>query len=166
MLSVILDVNVLISALITKGKPRELWLKGVIKEFNLVSSNEILADFIRVVSRPKFKPYVKSKDLEDFLKAFHANTSFVEVKSKLKVVREDPDDDIILAAAYDGKVRHVISGDKHLLDLREFRRIRIVTVDEMLKILKARNSEAKILEPIRRALNLKIPRSILATKMR
>ena len=79
MLHVVLDVNVLISALITKGKPRELWLKGVRKEFNLISSNEILADFIRVASRPKFKPYVKSKDLEDILKAFHANTSFVEV---------------------------------------------------------------------------------------
>lgn len=41
-MDVVFDVNVLISALIIKGKPKELWLKAVRKEFNLVSSMQIL----------------------------------------------------------------------------------------------------------------------------
>ena len=45
-------------------------------------------------------------------------------------MKEDPDDDTILRTAYDSS-----SGDKHLLLLREFKGVRIVTVDEMLKIL-------------------------------
>lgn len=51
-------------------------------------------------------------------------------------MREDLDDDMILRVAYDGKAAYIVSGDKHLLSLGEFRRTRIVTVDEMIRILK------------------------------
>jgi uncharacterized protein len=57
------------------------------------------------------------------------------VKSKFKVVKEDPDDDAILQAAYDSKADYIISGDKHLLALKQFKNIRILTVDEMLNVL-------------------------------
>lgn len=138
MLRVVLDVNVLVSAFITKGKARELWLRGIRKEFDLVSSEHILTDLIRVASRAKFKPYAKRNDLKDFLQAFHAKVSFVDVKSGFKVVKEDPDDDIILRTAFDDKADFVVSGDKHLLKLRKFKGISIVTVDKMLKILKSK----------------------------
>ena len=59
----------------------------------------------------------------------------VEVKSKFKIVREDPDDDMIVLSAYDSKARYIVSGDKHLLALKEFKGIRILTVDEMLLLL-------------------------------
>ena len=60
----------------------------------------------------------------------------VQVKSKFKAVKEDPDDDTIIRAAYDSKANYIVSGDKHLLSLGEFRGIRIATVDEMLGLLK------------------------------
>jgi len=60
----------------------------------------------------------------------------VQVKSSLKAVKADPDDDIIIRAAYDGKADFIVSGDNHLLSLKEFKGIRILTVDEMLNLLK------------------------------
>jgi len=65
------------------------------------------------------------------LEALHQTATFTKIKSKFKVVKEDPDDDIILRTAYDSKADYVVSGDKHLLSLGEFKGIRIVTVDEM-----------------------------------
>ncbi len=62
------------------------------------------------------------------------------MKSKFKAVKEDPDDDTIIRAAYDSKSNYIVSGDKHLLSLGEYRGIRIVNVDEMLRLLKEENA--------------------------
>jgi predicted nucleic acid-binding protein len=50
-------------------------------------------------------------------------------------VKADPTDDIILRTAYDGKADYIVSGDEHLLALKEFKGIKIVTVSEMLEVL-------------------------------
>jgi predicted nucleic acid-binding protein len=47
-------------------------------------------------------------------------TTVVQVKSRLKVVKEDPADVIIVWTSFDGKVDYIVSGDKHLLALEEF----------------------------------------------
>ncbi len=52
------------------------------------------------------------------------------------MMAEDPDDDIVLGTADEGNADYIVSGDKHLLKLREFKRIKIVTVTEMLEILR------------------------------
>jgi len=134
--NVVFDISVLVSALITKGKPKEIWLKAVRKKFNLIASREILSEFIKVAGRTKFRKYVKERDIKDFLEAFNTTARFTSVKSRFKVIRQDPDDDIILRTAHDSRADYVVSGDEHLLALKEFRGIRIVTVSEMLELLK------------------------------
>jgi predicted nucleic acid-binding protein len=53
----------------------------------------------------------------------------------LKVIEIDPADDIVINTAVDGKTDYIVTGDKHLLELRQFEWLHIVTVDEMLAIL-------------------------------
>jgi len=134
--NVVFDISVLVSALITRGKSKELWLKAVMKEFDLIASREILSQFIKVAGRARFRKYVKERDIKDFLEAFNTTARFTSIKSRFKVVKQDPDDDIILRTAYDSGADYVVSGDEHLLALKEFRGIRIVTVSEMLELLK------------------------------
>ena len=134
--NVVFDISVLVSALITRGKSKELWLKAVMKEFDLIASREILSQFIKVAGRARFRKYVKERDIKDFLEAFNTTARFTSIKSRFKVVKQDPDDDIILRTAYDSGTDYVVSGDEHLLALKEFRGIRIVTVSEMLELLK------------------------------
>ena len=138
MLRVVFDVNVLVSSLITRGKPRELWLKARRKSFTLVLSKEIISEFVEVMSREKFSRYVNEEDLRVFLQALYETALLVRIKSRFKIVKEDPEDDMVLRTAYDAKADYIVSGDKHLLSLREFREIRIVSVDEMLKILEGK----------------------------
>ena len=130
MYTLVFDVNVLISSLITRGKPRRLWLEARKKRFILALSEEIVSEFVKVIARRKFARYVKEEDVRVFLEALHQTATFTKIKSRFKVVKEDPDD-IILRTAYDSKADYVVSGDKHLLSLGEFKGIRIVTVDEM-----------------------------------
>lgn len=136
MISVVFDVNVLISSLIVEGKPQQLWLKAKAKKFRLILSRQIVSEFVRVISRAKFEKYVDEKDIQLFLEDIHQTAQFIQVKSKFRAIKEDPSDDVILRTAYDGKTDYIVSGDKHLLLLGEFRGIKILTVDEMLKRLK------------------------------
>ena len=137
-MKVVLDTNVLISALIKAGKPRELFFR-LAEEKMLILSRQILEEFLEVAEDPRVKKYVKVQETAAFLNSLRDSTEVVEVKSKFKAVKEDSDDDVFVNVAYDGKADYIVSGDKHLLSLGDFRGIKIVTVDEMLKILKKAN---------------------------
>ena len=134
-MKVVLDTSVLISALIKAGKPRELFFR-LAEEKMLILSRQILEEFLEVAEDPRVKKYVKEQETAAFLNSLRDATKIVEVKSKFRAVKEDPDDDVFVNTAYDGKADYIVSGDAHLLSLGEFRGIKIVTVDEMLRILK------------------------------
>jgi uncharacterized protein len=137
MYAVVFDVNVLVSGLIVRGgKPGELWLKAKRKEFALLLSDQIVSEFVTVISRKKFYKYIGKDDIQVFLDALYKTAKFIKIKSTFSMVKEDPDDDVILRTAYDGKADYIVSGDNHLLSLGQFRGIKIITIDEMLKLLK------------------------------
>lgn len=133
-MKVVPDTNVLVSALIKAGRPRELLFK-IVEEEVLILSRSILEEFLKVADDPRIRRYVSVDDIIAFLKVVGSVAEIVRVRSRFKVVKEDPADDIILRTAYDGKADYVVSGDNHLLSMREFRGIKIVTVDEMLMLL-------------------------------
>ena len=135
MFVVVFDLNVLVSSLIVKGKPHDLWLKAKNNEFTLELSREMVSELVNVVSRKKFEKYVVDIDVKLFLADLSEIGKFVRVKSNFKVISEDPDDDIIVRTAYDGKADYIVSGDRHLLKLKEFKGIKILTIDEMLSVL-------------------------------
>ena len=134
-MKVVLDTNVLISALIKSGKPRELFYR-LSKEKMLILSKQILEEFLEVAEDPRIKKYVKEQEITAFLNSLRSATKIVKVKSKFRAVKGDLDDDVFVNTACDGKADYIVSGDNHLLSLGEFREIKIVTVDEMLKLLK------------------------------
>jgi putative PIN family toxin of toxin-antitoxin system len=134
MVTVVLDTNVLISALVGHGKPRRLVLR-LLEGETVVSSMEMMAELADVLSRVKFTD-IKSSQVNSFLSKFAKRVVVVTFKRRFKIVEEDPDDDIVLSTAYGGDARYIISGDKHLLKLKEFRGIEIVTVKEMLELLR------------------------------
>jgi putative PIN family toxin of toxin-antitoxin system len=132
-MKVVLDTNVLVSALIKAGKPRDLFNK-LAKNKQIVLSRAILEEFLDVIEDFKVAKYTSERDTAVFLNALGNAATIAQVKSRFKAVKEDPDDDIIVRAAYDGKADYIVSGDRHLLALKEFKGIRILTVDEMLNI--------------------------------
>ena len=143
MVVVVFDINVLVSSLIVKGKPQELWRRAKNNEFTLELSEEMFSEFVNVVSRKKFEKYVTDIDVKLFLADLSRISKFVQIKSKFIVITEDPDDDIIMRAAYDGKADYVVSGDRHLLSLKEFKGIKVLTVEEMLTVLNSIEDEKR-----------------------
>jgi putative PIN family toxin of toxin-antitoxin system len=133
---IVLDTNVLISALIKPGKPRDLLLEIAKGKFQLVLSRQILDEFARTVADPKISRYVDEEDITRYIKVIGSAATIISVKSRFRVVKQDPSDDIILRTAYDGKARYVVTGDEHLLSLKQYRRVKILTISEALEMLK------------------------------
>ena len=138
MLRVVLDTNVLVSAIISDGKPRELFRKGITKEFCIITSDLLLRELAAVLRRPKFK--TDEDEIHRIILALMQAAEVVEVVSKFNMVEEDPKDDMIVETAYDGKADFVVSGDSHLLALNSFRDIKIISVKRMLACLEEKTS--------------------------
>jgi len=137
MLRVVLDTNVLVSGLIMLGKPRELLSIIARREATLVLSKEILNEFTKVMRQNKLTEYVTEEQVERFIENIERIAEFVELESHLEVVN-DPKDDIVINTAIDGRADLIVSGDHHLLSLKEFRGIKIASVDEAVRKLKKR----------------------------
>jgi hypothetical protein len=93
----------------------------------------ILKELVSVLNRPKFK--ATREEINRIISALMKSAEIVVVKSKLEAVKQDPKDNIIIETAYDGKADIIVSGDKHLLALKKFEGIKIVSVEETLGTL-------------------------------
>jgi putative PIN family toxin of toxin-antitoxin system len=133
MLRVVLDTNVLVSAIISDGKSRELLRRGIAKQFSIVTSDSLLKELVIVLRRPKFK--TSEDEVHRIILALMRTAEVVSVKSKLRAVKEDPKDDMVIETAYDGSIDMIVTGDSHFLALENFRGIKITTVEKMLDCL-------------------------------
>ncbi|MGI0141842.1 MAG: putative toxin-antitoxin system toxin component, PIN family [Candidatus Micrarchaeales archaeon] len=135
MMRIVLDTNILISGLLYIGKPKKLIDLALNGKIQIVSSADIIDEFKGVVSREKFK---LEREEQAQLVSFVVRIShIVSLKGKFRVVKEDPDDDMVIGTAYDGKASYIVSGDKHLLKIKEFAGIKIVTANQMLNLIGA-----------------------------
>ena len=132
MARVVIDTNVLVSAIINNGKPRRLLFK-LLDDHNVILSSQILAELADVLSRDKFS--VTNSQVERFISILLKKATIASVDYNLKVILEDPDDDIVLSTALNGKADYITSGDKHLLSLKKFQNIKILKVKELFEIL-------------------------------
>lgn len=137
MYKIVADTNVIISAWINKaGNPRQLLSKYLANgKYTLILSEEIINEIKKVADRSKFE--ANEGDIDDFLLSLIIMSDIVKIKSNIKVVEKDPDDNVIINTAYDGGADYIVSGDNHLLKLKKYKKIQIVNVAIMLKILQS-----------------------------
>lgn len=128
---VVLDTNAVVSALLFSGISSELvslWQKGLI---TLLLSREILDEYLRVFSYPKFE--LTEEEIKELIQEeILPYAEVVKPKRRLRVVQRDPSDDKFIECAVAGKARVIISGDKDLLFLGRYRQIRILSPAKFL----------------------------------
>ncbi len=129
---VFLDTNILISALGWKGKPRVIFEKCLHGELELVTSLNQIQELKRVLDYPKFNFAEEQK--VTFISIILEIARMVEIPGEVKVIVDDPDDDAMLETAIVGNVDYLISSDPHLLKLKEFAKVKIVTASEFLGV--------------------------------
>lgn len=117
-LRAILDVNVLISALISpSGSPARLLLAWQEGRFELIVSPALLAELRRALTYPKLERLIAPADADAFVAWLSRSAVLArDAAAPPPIHAADPDDDYLLALAAEQRAG-LVSGDAHLLVL-------------------------------------------------
>ncbi|MBI2019466.1 putative toxin-antitoxin system toxin component, PIN family [Candidatus Daviesbacteria bacterium] len=132
---VVLDTNIFISALVYGGIPEKVLRMVLTKELQVVISPVLQAELTDIITK-KFPLSLSDMYLlkEEMEKSF----IIVNPHMDLYVVR-DSDDNRVLEAAVEGDCDFIITGDQDLLELKEYRKIKIVTPVQFLEASNSRS---------------------------
>ena len=133
MIRAVLDTNIIVSALFWSGAPYKIVQAGIKDEFRIITSLEILGEAYATLEE-KFK--VPRKQINSLVKVVTLNSEIVYPKLQIAVVKKDPSDNKIIECALEGNADYIISGDKHLLEIKKYKEVEIISPSEFWSTLK------------------------------
>jgi putative PIN family toxin of toxin-antitoxin system len=132
-LRVVLDTNVLVSALLFGGRVGSLCTLWKVGRIIPLVSKDTFSEFRKVLSYPKFR--LSQREIRTLLnEEILPFVEPVEIAKPCPGICRDPHDDMFLAVAADGNARYLVTGDRDLLELRNHGTTQIVTVAEFLSL--------------------------------
>ena len=140
---IVVDTNLLVSGVISPGLPRRLVNGALAGEFELCTSEVLLAELLEVLSREKFAARLVQAKMtpQGFVDDLRRVAVIVSPTAVPRVIEHDADDDHVLAAALSGRADLIASGDKrHVLPLGSYHGMPIVTAREAVERLDARST--------------------------
>jgi putative PIN family toxin of toxin-antitoxin system len=140
-LRVTADTNIYISALNFGGTPERLLRLAEAGDLQLVTSDAILAEVRRVLRGNKFA--WPEEEIDKALRQISRFTERVQPTHTLDIITVDPPDNRILECADAGRVDYIVSGDDHLLRLKQHGNAPIVKVAALLKQLQEEAGQAQ-----------------------
>jgi len=120
----VFDTNSLISALLVNTSVSRRAFDKALDYYQILISDETVAEFDDVARREKFEKYLKAGEREGFEELLHREARFIEVTETVEACR-DSDDDKFLELALAGGAEIIMSEDKDLLVLDPFQGVRI-----------------------------------------
>ena len=136
---VVLDANVVISALITPqgamAQVLDFWKQGV---YELVLSPEVLDEIARVAHYPRIQERYRLDDaqIDEFIRLLGEEATLIQPSFRVQTVVEDPDDDRYVECAVAAGADLIVTGDAHLLKLGDYQGIRMTKPGDFLLLLR------------------------------
>lgn len=141
MIRVVIDANVLVSAVL-KPQSNPDKIIDLIKQGRivLVMSHDILAELKRVLLYPKIRKVLKltTKEIGESLAQMASAAIITPGRIRVEAIESDPDDNRYLECAVEARADFIISGDRHLKDLKNFQGIEIVDPATFLELWEVR----------------------------
>lgn len=141
---IVADTNTVLSGLLWQGPPRQIIDAARAGLITLHTSVVLLAEFAEIIGRGKFARHIVRANVPavHLVEDYQRLATCVEPAPLAAPISRDPDDDHVLACALGADAQRIISGDRDLLVLGEFRGIPIVAAAEAVALLAARRAEA------------------------
>ncbi|MBI5875222.1 MAG: putative toxin-antitoxin system toxin component, PIN family [Deltaproteobacteria bacterium] len=133
----VIDTNIFISGIISpKGSPRkllELARKGTFKAVSSISINREILDVLH--RNYIYSKYGLNEDIVDDIASFlYEGTVLTEDSYSISKIRKDPADNKFIECAIEGEADYIVSGDEHLLSLKHYKGIQIISAKDFLKL--------------------------------
>ena len=130
-MKVTVDTNFLISATQWDySVAHKLLKKFILSDAKIFTTQDILDETAEVLERDFEYSKEEAKDIIGKILLF---AKLIKPKQKVYVVKDDPDDNKVIECAVESSSDYIITYDKHLLKLKEYKKIKIVKPEEILK---------------------------------
>ena len=128
---IILDTNVFISGIFFSGPPSQILEAWKNQNFQIVLSKQILDEYQRVADELSLKyPQI---DISPIIKMITIHGQIIDTGDINISVCEDPDDDKFIECAIAGKSYIIVSGDAHLLKLKEYKNVKFISPRDFIE---------------------------------
>lgn len=138
MLRAVLDTNIFVSGLkdskTPPGQILQLWKKN---QFIIITSPQLLAEIHEVLMRPPILSLLKQTPtiVDKFIKFLIQRTFVTEGKLEIDVLKNDPDDNMVLATAIEGQAAYLVTGNTKHFPFEEYQGVKIVKPQEFIATL-------------------------------
>jgi len=132
-LRIVLDTNIYISAAIIGRVCEEILKICRLSSLELFTNKDII---IEIETKLKDKFFWNDQQISLFMENILEFCNAIEVSEKIIHLKDDPDDDKILECAISSRCKYIVSGDKHLINLKSFRNIKILNPAEFLLLIR------------------------------
>jgi putative PIN family toxin of toxin-antitoxin system len=130
---VVVDTNILVSFAIRPNTNFEKIFDHIAAQGVTLVSEDTLAELVDVLNREKFRRYIPSSRVIDYVEWYVAISEIAVVTAPVVACR-DPKDDKFLALALAGKADCIIAGDSHLLEMVSFSGVAIYSPADFLRL--------------------------------
>lgn len=130
----VLDTNIVVAGFLWRGAPHDLLDRAIDNLFICLTSVALIGELERVLAYPKFAQRIAAYGLSvpALVRRYAQIARLIPAAEIARVIHADPDDDEVLACALAAKADLIVSGDAHLLDLKTYHRIPIITAADAL----------------------------------
>jgi len=132
-MKIVLDANIFISSIFWSGNPRVVLDRVIANLDELFITKEILDEIEAVIGRPKF--HVGQEQINFIMKSIEEISNTVVIKNHKINKSRGKTDNKYLECAVNAKSDYIISGDNHLLEIKEYKKIKIITPKNYLEIV-------------------------------
>ncbi len=145
---VVVDTNVFISSLLSpQGVPSQLFQLWELHLFDILVSDASLEELARVLRYSRIRKRLRATDaeLDDYVRLFRERAIVVVPQERVHAVIDDASDNVYLEIALAGKAHCVVTGDRHLLQLKEYQGVLILTptafLDQLASLLRTQEED-------------------------
>jgi putative PIN family toxin of toxin-antitoxin system len=132
-MKIVCDTNVLISGILFRGHPRRILDWAAQGKLMNCASPALLREAENVLSRPKFG--LRPSEVANILALFRDTFEMVHPEESVTAIRDDPADNRVHEAAGAAAADFIVSGDRHLLQLKEWQGIQIISPGDFDSVL-------------------------------
>ncbi|MBC8387233.1 MAG: putative toxin-antitoxin system toxin component, PIN family [Actinobacteria bacterium] len=132
-MKIVLDTNIYISAAVFGRLCEEVIQFCRFDKISVYISEDIIDE---IENKLIVKFSWKENQIRVFLENILEFCKIVEVEERIVFIKEDPDDDKILECAVSAKCEYIVSGDKHLINLKSYKNIKILKPADFLFLIK------------------------------
>jgi putative PIN family toxin of toxin-antitoxin system len=130
-----IDTNIMVAAMMkptgASRKILDMWIHG---RLSLLVTGQIRREYLTILSQR----WVKSDWVSQVNGRIDEYAEMVVAEERIRVIKEDPSDNMFLECAVAGKADYIITSDRHLLALKRFGETEIVTPTRFLKLVESK----------------------------